>query len=84
MYDRSQSFKFGVAGAVQLAIYNKTIQARTVDKFDYMEHKWDESTKLDDCTSGYDPEQDVFRVEVRFHHSVIQQFALGTCNTETR
>ena len=83
VYDRSQSFKFGAAGAVQLAIYNKTIQARTVDKFDYMEHKWDESTKLDDGSSGYDPEQDVFRVEVRFHHSVIQQFALGTCNTET-
>ena len=83
VYDRSQSFKFGAAGAVQLAIYNKTIQARTVDKFDYMEHKWHESTKTKDGTSGYEPEQDVFRVEVRFHHSVIQQFALGTCNTET-
>lgn len=38
-YDRSQSFKFGSASAVQLAIYNKTIQARTNDKLDYMEHK---------------------------------------------
>ena len=83
IYDRSQSFKFGAAGAVQLAIYNKTIQARTTDKFDYMEHKWHESTKLEDGSSGYNPDQDVFRVEVRFHHSVIQQFALGTCNTET-
>lgn len=83
IYDRSQSFKFGAAGAVQLAINNKTIQARTVDKFDYMEHKWDESTKTEEGASGYDPEQDVFRVEVRFHHSVIQQFALGTTNKDT-
>ncbi|MGI9282867.1 MAG: hypothetical protein ACR2PX_24995 [Endozoicomonas sp.] len=83
IYDRSQSFKFGAAGAVQLAIYNKTIQARTVDKFDYMEHKWDESTKTEEGASGYGPDQDVFRVEVRFHHSVIQQFALGTSNTDT-
>ncbi|OED44143.1 hypothetical protein ACH42_08315 [Endozoicomonas sp. (ex Bugula neritina AB1)] len=82
-YDRSQSFKFGSAGAVQLAIYNKTIQARTIDKFDYMEHKWDESTKLQDGSSGYDPDADVFRVELRFHHSVIQQFALGSCNIKT-
>ncbi len=83
IYDRSQSFKFGAAGAVQLAIYNKTIQARTIDKFDYMEHKWNESTKLKDGSSGYNPEQDVFRVELRYHHSVIQQFSLGTCNTKT-
>ncbi|KEI71425.1 hypothetical protein [Endozoicomonas elysicola] len=83
VYDRAQSFKFGSAGAVQLAIYNKTIQARDFDKFDYMEHKWQESTQLDDGSSGYDPESDVFRFEVRFHHSVIQQFALGTCNKET-
>ena len=83
IYDRSQSFKFGATGAVQLAIYNKTIQARTVDKFDYMEHKWHESTKTEEGSSGYDPDQDVFRVEVRFHHSVIQQFALGTCNKDT-
>ncbi|MGI9280962.1 MAG: hypothetical protein ACR2PX_15255 [Endozoicomonas sp.] len=83
IYDRSQSFKFGSPSAVQLAIYNKTIQARTIDKFDYMEHKWNESTKLKNGSSGYDSEQDVFRVELRFHHSVIEQFALGTCNAET-
>ena len=83
IYDRSQSFKFGSAGAVQMAIYNKTIQAKTIDKFDYMEHKWEQSTQLKNGCSGYDPESDVFRFEVRFHHSVIQQFALGTCNKET-
>ncbi|MRI32695.1 hypothetical protein EOPP23_06805 [Endozoicomonas sp. OPT23] len=82
-YDRSQSFKFGSAGAVQMAIYNKTIQARSIDKFDYIEHKWEESTQLKDDTSGYDSEQDVFRTELRFHHSVIEQFALGSCDIKT-
>ncbi|WP_422450448.1 MULTISPECIES: hypothetical protein [unclassified Endozoicomonas] len=83
IYDRSQSFKFGSAGAVQLAVYNKTIQAKSIDKFDYIEHKWEESTKLSDGNVGYDAQHDVFRVELRYHHSVIQQFALGTCNKET-
>lgn len=83
IYGRSQSFKFGSAGAVQLAVYNKTIQAKSIDKFDYIEHKWEESTRLSDGSVGYDVEQDVFRVELRYHHSVIQQFALGTCNKET-
>ena len=82
-YDRSQSFKFGSAGAVQLAIYNKTIQARTNDKLDYMEHKWQETTKTEEGSFGYEQDNDVFRFELRFHHSVIQQFALGSCDVKT-
>ncbi len=83
IYDRGQSYSFGCANAVQMAVYNKTIQARKIDKFDYMEHKWQASTQLDEDTFGYDPEREVFRIETRFHHSVIQQFALGSCDTKT-
>ena len=83
MYERGQSFLFGSAGRVQLSVYNKTLQAQKVDKFDYMEYKWKNSTLLDDGSSGYDSEREVFRIETRFHHSVVQQFALGSCDTRT-
>ncbi|MRI32612.1 hypothetical protein EOPP23_06375 [Endozoicomonas sp. OPT23] len=83
VYEKGQSFCFGSANASQLAVYNKTLQAKKIDKFDYMEHKWRNSTLLDDGSSGYDPDRDVFRIETRFHHSVIQQFALGSCDIKT-
>ena len=83
VYDRGQSFTFGSTGAVQLGIYNKTLEAKYRDKFDYMEHKWKEGTKLNDGTHGYNPKNDVFRFELRFHHTVIQQFALGTFSKDT-
>ncbi len=82
-YDRGQSFAFGHANAVQLSVYNKTIQAKKIDKFDYMEHKWKNSTMLEDGTHGYDSDKEVFRIETRFHHSVVQQFALGSCDIKT-
>ena len=47
-------------------VYNKTVQARKIDKFDYIENKWQTSTQLDDDTFGYDPERDVFRIEDPF------------------
>lgn len=84
-YDRGQSYKFGAASSVQLAVYNKTVQSRVVDKLDYMEHKWTTDTVSDKhlCTTGYDPERDVTRIELRFHHSVIRQFSEGTFDIKT-
>lgn len=81
-YGRGQSYLWGSAGGVQCAIYNKTLQAKAIDKLDYWQSVW--SRTYDDLdTCSYDPEKPVWRVELRFHHSVIQQFADGSVDTRT-
>lgn len=82
VYGRGQSCMWGSASGVQCAIYNKTLQAQTVDKLDYWRSIWSRSYK-DLDTPAYDPELPVWRVEIRFHHSVIQQFADGSVCTQT-
>ncbi len=78
-YGKGQSFLFGSAGSVQLGIYNKTLQARAHDKLDYWEGVWRRRDSFDEGDpDNYNPEQDVWRVELRYHHSVIQQFASGS------
>lgn len=84
-YGRGQSFMFGSAGACQLGIYNKTLQAKAVDKLDWWESVWrrgDNPFDADDA-GNYDPEQPVWRCELRYHHSVVNQFAAGSCSTES-
>jgi hypothetical protein len=78
-YGKGQSYLFGSAGGVQLGIYNKTEQARSIDKLDYWENVWRRRDSFDEADpDNYNPEQDVWRVELRYHHSVIQQFASGS------
>lgn len=72
-YGRGDSFLFGSAGSLQLAVYNKTTEAKVSDKLDYWRSVWGQS-------SSYDPDQDVYRIEFRFHHSVIEQFSNGSFN----
>ncbi|MDH0960746.1 hypothetical protein N5C54_23500 [Pseudomonas chengduensis] len=78
-YGKGQSYLFGSAGGVQLGIYNKTEQARSIDKLDYWENVWKRRDSFDEADpENYNPQQDVWRVELRYHHSVIQQFASGS------
>ncbi len=78
-YNRGQSFLFGSASGVQLAIYNKSIQAKAIDKLDYWQSIWKrQDNPFEDAPYNYDPEKPVWRIELRYHHSVIQQFAEGT------
>ncbi|RIA18864.1 hypothetical protein DFO61_4755 [Ectopseudomonas oleovorans] len=84
-YGKGQSYLFGSAGGVQLGIYNKTEQARAIDKLDYWENVWKRRDSFDETDpDNYNPEQDVWRVELRYHHSVIQQFASGSVDLHTR
>ncbi|QLF92276.1 hypothetical protein HW090_03275 [Pseudomonas sp. ABC1] len=84
VYGRGETFMFGSAGGVQLAIYNKTEQARATDKLDYWEGVWKRRDSFDDGDSdNYDPQQDVWRVELRYHHSIVQQFANGSYDLRT-
>jgi hypothetical protein len=84
VYGRGETSMFGSAGGVQLCIYNKTEQARATDKLDFWESIW----RLRDSFDGsdpdnYNPARDVWRVELRYHHSVVQQFASGSIDVKT-
>ncbi|WP_417584870.1 hypothetical protein [Nitrincola sp.] len=85
VYGRGQSFLWGAASGLQLAIYNKTAQAKAIDKLDYWQNIWrSHDNPFDDADPlNYDPEQPVLRIELRFHHSVIEQFAQGSVNINT-
>ncbi|MDH0894414.1 MULTISPECIES: hypothetical protein [unclassified Pseudomonas] len=79
VYGRGETSMFGSAGSVQLCIYNKTEQARATDKLDYWDGVWKRRDSFDEGDpENYNPAQDVWRVELRYHHSVIQQFASGS------
>lgn len=84
VYDRGQSFMFGSAGACQMALYNKTVQAKAIDKLDWWEGVWKRRDSFDlDDPDNYDPDETVWRLEFRFHHSVVQQFADGSASAST-
>ncbi|MDX1370694.1 hypothetical protein [Pseudomonas sp.] len=84
VYGRGETSMFGSAGGVQLAIYNKTEQARATDKLDYWESVWKRRDSFDESDpDNYNPVQDVWRVELRYHHSIIQQFASGSLDLKT-
>lgn len=75
-YGRGETYMFGAPSGIQLCVYNKTAEARARDKLDFWSAVW--------ALSGHhDPAQDVYRVEFRFHHSVVQQFSDGTCDEDT-
>ena len=80
VYGRGQSFLFGSASGMQLAIYNKTLQARATDKLDYWQAVWAtlNGDPFGDDEPAYNPLETVWRIEFRFHHSVIQQFSEGS------
>ena len=70
-YGRGESFLFGSANGLQMAVYNKSEEAKVRDKLDYWRAVWEES-------EVYESESPVFRIEFRFHHSIVQQFSEGS------
>jgi len=77
-YGQNQSYLLGSASSLQLSVYRKDLEARAKDKIHFWEEVWCQTAKDDDfTTSAYDPEQPVWRVELRFHHSVLEQFSRG-------
>ena len=84
VYGRGETSMFGSASGVQLCIYNKTEQARATDKLDFWESVWRRGDSFDATDpDNYDSEADVWRIELRYHHSVIQQFASGSISAKT-
>ncbi len=83
-YGRGETSMFGSANGVQLCIYNKTEQAKATDKLDYWESVWRRRDSFDaHDPDNYDPDADVWRIELRYHHSIVQQFASGSVDLKT-
>ncbi|MCY1272871.1 hypothetical protein D9M70_214650 [compost metagenome] len=80
VYGRGETYMFGSAAGLQLCIYNKTLQARATDKLDYWDTVWARlnGDPFGDGDSAFNPLETVWRIEFRFHHSVIQQFSEGS------
>ncbi len=76
VYGKSQSFTFGKADAMQICLYQKDLEADKRDKSEFWESVWGEA---------YNPKLPVWRLEVRFHHQVLNELAncLGKKNLTT-
>lgn len=76
-FDRGQSYLAGSASSVQLAVYRKDVQARAIDKLDFWRTIWRKACGDSFDEPAYDESKPVWRVELRFHHSVLVEFGLG-------
>ncbi|MFT0137245.1 hypothetical protein ACEK07_04190 [Alcanivoracaceae bacterium MT1] len=75
-YGRGESWLFGSPSGIQLAVYDKTKEAIAKDKLDYWRSVWSQA-------DGYQEERQVFRIEFRFHHSIVEQFSQGSVDYQT-
>lgn len=76
IYGASQSFLFGSASGLQFSLYRKDLQAKAIDKIHFWESAWNRRTN-EDFQPLYDPSKPVWRFEYRYHHSVINEFAVS-------
>lgn len=83
-YGEGETYMFGTAGALQCCIYNKTKQAHATDKLHFWEGIWQTATGDEPFSHTYNPDETVWRIEMRFHQSVLREYAQGTpCNVDT-
>lgn len=76
VYGKGQSFCFGSASSLQFAVYNKSKEMLVHDKADYFERQWRKHAPVNEgFNTVYDPEIPVWRLEARFSHTVVHQFA---------
>lgn len=68
VYGDGQSYTFGKADSLQLCLYRKDLEADKHDKTDFWQGVWGDA---------YDSKQEVWRLELRFHHTVLNELANG-------
>lgn len=79
VYNRAETYMFGSASGLQFALYRKDIQAREADKLHFWRPIWEKATNPEVFPETvYSESKPVWRLEFRFHHTVIQEFAEGT------
>ncbi|MGR8934850.1 MAG: hypothetical protein ACU837_10745 [Gammaproteobacteria bacterium] len=70
--DKTETVMFGRPTSLQCCIYDKTGQAKRMDKIDYYHNEWAVYS-----LGQFDPDKPVTRVEMRFHHQVIREVNAG-------
>lgn len=81
-YGGGQSMTFGSPSAVQMACYDKVKQMKVIDKSEFYKAAWSGNFSNTETSSDFDTEGTVRRIEMRFHHSVINQFHEGLITSE--
>ncbi|MBF0134593.1 MAG: hypothetical protein HQL75_18655 [Magnetococcales bacterium] len=72
VYDNGQSFLFGKASALQMAVYRKDLEISKRDKVDYFHDVWNKNGN-----GWFESDQCVWRIELRFHHGIMREIGLG-------
>jgi hypothetical protein len=73
-YGGAQSFLFGRADQLQFSAYRKDIQARETDKMHFWGQVWANAVDSD-LEPVYRADEAVWRFEMRFHHTIIDELA---------
>jgi len=75
---RGETYTFGKANSLQVCLYDKSKEIDVSDKRAFMESIWEcavnEHTFPDTC---YDPDKPVWRLEIRFHHRIVNEISQG-------
>lgn len=69
----SETITIGKPSGLQTSIYNKTKQAKVIDKVDHYQREWAAYSLGSYNSDG----PDVCRVEYRFHHSVVKEMEIN-------
>lgn len=84
IYNKNETFMFGMPSGLQMCLYNKSIEAVKSDKIAFCEKLWKTTPSIDDILkSEYKDGSDgsevdtVHRLEFRVHHSIIKEFENG-------
>lgn len=76
---RGETYTFGKANSLQVCLYDKTKEIDVSDKRAFMESIWECAVSEDSFPETcYDPELPVWRLEVRFHHRIVNEIGQGT------
>lgn len=79
VYGDRQSFTYGQVSAVQFCMYDKTAEIESKDKADFWHRVWYDTPSVENpFLSEFEPGDKVTRIELRFHHSIVDQFCNGT------
>lgn len=76
-YGNNETMTFGSVNAVQFSNYDKTKQMVKMDKSAFFKSAWSGEFSTPLCFNEYDQNKPVRRLEMRFHHSVLNQFHEG-------
>ncbi|NOR69248.1 MAG: hypothetical protein GQ532_06060, partial [Methylomarinum sp.] len=66
--NQAKNYMIGKANALQVAVYNKSLEIKSSDKVDYFTNEWNAFS-----LGTYEKEKTVTRVELRFHHKIIRE-----------